>query len=111
MNSISSKRKRRTIQPRWAAYSDSSSASSGGDNQSLFAPLLTLCDVGCDDPLAEAEDVRIVRIDGNLDPMMVWTAEGLDPREVFECGKAGLPPYSLRSQRLVDPEEVAVAVD
>jgi len=38
---------------------------------------LTLDDVGCNDPLSDPEHIRVVRIDADLDPMMVGGAESL----------------------------------
>ena len=74
------------------------------------APSLTLDDVGCDDPLPGAEHVRVVRIDADLDPMMVGAAEGLKPGEVLDRRENGRAGYS-RGQRLVSPEKVTVAMD
>jgi hypothetical protein len=74
------------------------------------APSLTLDDVGRDDPWPDAEHVRVVRIDADLDPMMVGAAEGLKPGEVLDRRKNGRAGYS-RGQRLVSPEKVTVAMD
>ena len=45
--------------------------------RSYRKPSLTLDDVGCNDPLSDPEHIRVVRIDADLDPMMVGGAESL----------------------------------
>src|SRR5262249_13145450 len=67
-------------------------------------------DVGCNDPLPDAEHIRVVRIDTDLDPMMVGSAESLKPGEVFN-GRKDRRALNSRGERLVSSEEVTVAMD
>src|SRR6516165_10516187 len=69
-----------------------------------------LDDVGCNDPLPDAEHIRVVRIDTDLDPMMVGSAESLKPGEVFN-GRKDRRALDSRGERLVSSEEVTVAMD
>src|SRR5215831_20066707 len=69
-----------------------------------------LDDVGCNDPLPDAEHIRVVRIDTDLDPMMVGSAESLKPGEVFNARK-DRRALNSRGERLVGSEEVTVAMD
>jgi hypothetical protein len=48
--------------------------------------------------------------DRDMDPVMVRRTERLNAREVFDCWD-GYPTPQSRPKRLIDPEEVAVAVD
>src|SRR5215831_4682760 len=69
-----------------------------------------LDDVGCNDSLPDAEHIRVVRIDTDLDPMMVGSAESLKPGEVFNARK-DRRALNSRGERLVSSEEVTVAMD
>src|SRR5262249_57671498 len=61
-------------------------------------------------PLPDAEHIRVVRIDTDLDPMMVGSAESLKPGEVFN-GRKDRRALNSREERLVSSEEVTVAMD
>src|SRR6516225_8901407 len=69
-----------------------------------------LGDVGCNDLLPDAKHIRVVRIDADLDPMMVGSAESLEPGEVFN-GRKDRRALNSRGERLVSSEEVTVAMD
>src|SRR5262249_28164067 len=71
---------------------------------------LTLDDVGCNDPLPDAEHIRVVRIDADFDPMMIGGAESLEPGEVFDR-RRDRRALNSRGKRLVGSEEVTVAMD
>jgi hypothetical protein len=71
---------------------------------------LTLDDVGCNDPLPDDEHIRVVRIDADLDPMVVGGAESFKPGEVFDR-RTDRRALNSCGERLVSPEEVTVAVD
>jgi hypothetical protein len=45
---------------------------------------LTLDDVGYSDPLPDDEHIPVVRIDADLDPMVVGGAESFKPGQVFD---------------------------
>jgi len=47
--------------------------------------------VGRNDPLLDAEYIRVVRIDPYLDPMMIGGPESLKPGEVSIEGRIGAP--------------------
>src|SRR5262249_61433413 len=68
-----------------------------------------LDDVGCNDPLPDAEHTRVARIDTDLDPMMVGSAESLKPGEVFN-GRKDRRALNSRGERLVSSVEVTVAM-
>ena len=75
--------------------------------------LLPLYDICCHDSLPETEHVWIMRIDSNLEPMMVGATERLDTREVFKRRKVRrtCALHSLWPEGFVNSEVVAVAVD
>src|SRR6516225_4833726 len=64
----------------------------------------TLDEVGCYDPLPDAEHIRVVRIDADFDPMMVGGAESLQPGEVFDR-RTDRRTLSSRGERLVGSED------
>src|SRR5215813_8883415 len=61
-----------------------------------------------DEALTEGEDVRISRVDRDVDPVVIGRSEGFDPREVLHRRSV---PGNARAQRPVDAEEMTVTVD
>src|SRR5919108_3985518 len=59
----------------------------------------------------KCEHVGIVRVHCDMDPVVVGRTERLDAREVFERRSDRDAPHRPRTQGLVHPEEVAIAVD
>src|SRR5438552_6321726 len=73
--------------------------------------LRPLGQISRDDTRAECEHVRVVRINRDVDPVMVGRTERLDPREIFEGRGGRFASLAPRTQGFIDPEKVAVAVD